>query len=62
MIELIELAYVGGFAAALLFAARERVPTTWMADFWLAGVVALWPAAALVAAATTAYKAIQQRR
>jgi hypothetical protein len=62
MFELIVLAYLGGFAAALFFAARERAPTTWMADFWLAGVVALWPAAAVIAAATTAYKSIQQRR
>jgi hypothetical protein len=61
MSELIELAYLGGAAAALLFVARERAPRTWTADFWLAGVVALWPAAAVVAAASTARRLFLRR-
>jgi hypothetical protein len=61
MSELIELVYLGGFVAALVFVERERASRTWMSDFWLAGVVALWPAAAVVAAAATAYRSFQRR-
>jgi hypothetical protein len=62
MFELMVLAYLAGFVAALVFAVRERRPTTWMADFWLAGVVALWPVTATVAVATTTYRTLRRRR
>lgn len=62
MLELIVISYLGGFISVLFFAARGRARATWMADFWLAAVVALWPVAALVAVGARTYKAIQARR
>jgi hypothetical protein len=62
MFDLIAVTYLGGFVSALFFAARDRAPTTWMADFWLAAAIALWPFAALVAIGLRVYKAIQPRQ
>ena len=62
MDELIVLTYLGGFASTLLFAVRERVSAPLITDFLVAGVVALWPLAVVLAVAAGVYRALPRRR
>ena len=62
MDELIVLTYLGGFVSALTFAVRARPPAPWETDFLIAALVALWPAAALLAVGASLYRAIPRRR
>lgn len=59
--ELILVSYLGGFAAALLFALMERPPSPWPTDFIIAALVTLWPVAAIVAVGARVYRAIPRR-
>ena len=60
MDELIVVSYCGGFAAALLFAVRERPPSPWSTDFIVAAMVALWPLA-LIALGARVYRILPRR-
>jgi hypothetical protein len=62
MDELLVLSYLGGFAAALIFAVRERPPSIWSTDFVVAAVVALWPLSAVLAVGARIYRARLHRR
>jgi hypothetical protein len=61
MDELIVVSYCGGFAAALLFAVRERPPSPWSTDFIVAATVALWPLSALIALGARVYRIFPRR-
>jgi hypothetical protein len=62
MPELLFASYVGGYAAILLFALRERPPGTFITDFCVAAIIALWPAAMVAAVFFRAYRVMQPRR
>jgi hypothetical protein len=62
MDDLLVLSYLGGFAAALVFAVRERPPAIWSTDVVVAAVVALWPVTALLAVGARLYRARPRRR
>lgn len=62
MHDLLVLSYLGGFAAALVFALRERPPAIWSTDVVVAMVVALWPVTAAIALGVRLYRARPRRR
>lgn len=62
MLELIVASYLGGYACILAFALRERPPGTFLTDFCIAVIIALWPVATVAAAFLRAYQALQPRR